>query len=186
MIVRQRLHAQFYRFFLSKRKNSTDAASMPRGRNTNHFFNENQRIQLLSRRYRLQCLWKGGRQKKSSIGGRHATIFGFGETPTSLFFGAADRSGRGKCCSSSSCCCWGIWGTVFRSPMYTQNGCIQRKLFLKMGATRCIYKKPLLHIWVKTKLNFKMGSSSLFLLNNLEKELFCLLKSLFMSYRLLF
>ncbi len=30
----------------------------------------------------------------------------------------------------------GFGGTVFRSPMYKQNGCIQRKLFLKMGAFR--------------------------------------------------
>ncbi len=30
----------------------------------------------------------------------------------------------------------GCGGTVFRSPMYKQNGCIQRKLFLKMGASR--------------------------------------------------
>ncbi len=30
----------------------------------------------------------------------------------------------------------GFGGTVFRSPMYNQNGCIQRKLFLKMGASR--------------------------------------------------
>ncbi len=30
----------------------------------------------------------------------------------------------------------GFGGTVFRSPMYNQNGCIQRKLFLKMGVSR--------------------------------------------------
>ncbi len=30
----------------------------------------------------------------------------------------------------------GFGGTVFRSPMYNQNGCIQRKLFFKMGASR--------------------------------------------------
>ncbi len=30
----------------------------------------------------------------------------------------------------------GFGGTVFRSPMYTQNMCIQRKLFLKMGVSR--------------------------------------------------
>ncbi len=30
----------------------------------------------------------------------------------------------------------GFGGTVFRSPMYNQNGCIQRKLFLKMGASK--------------------------------------------------
>ncbi len=30
----------------------------------------------------------------------------------------------------------GFGGTVYRSPMYNQNGCIQRKLFLKMGASR--------------------------------------------------
>ncbi len=30
----------------------------------------------------------------------------------------------------------GFGGTVFRSPTYKQNGCIQRNLFLKMGAFR--------------------------------------------------
>ncbi len=30
----------------------------------------------------------------------------------------------------------GFGGTVFRSPMYTQKGCIQRKLFFKMGVSR--------------------------------------------------
>ncbi len=30
----------------------------------------------------------------------------------------------------------GFGGTVLRSPMYNQNGCIQRKLFLKMGVSR--------------------------------------------------
>ncbi len=89
---------------------------------------------------------------------------------------------------------WGFWGTVFQSPMYTlngciqrklflkwvypekfflQNGCIQRKLFFKMGA---FTKKLLLqNQCIKTKLCCKMGASSTFLLQNSEKELFCLL-----------
>ena len=45
----------------------------------------------------------------------------------SFYLGAADRSGKGKCSSSPSC--WGILGDW--SPMYTQNGCIQRNFFLK-------------------------------------------------------
>ncbi len=61
--------------------------------------------------------------------------------------GEADRSGRGRCCSSSCCCCWGIWGDCFPishvhskwvhpEKTFLQNGCIQRKLFFKMGASR--------------------------------------------------
>ncbi len=63
--------------------------------------------------------------------------------------GEADRSGRGRCCSSCwiCCCCWGIWGDCFQishvqtkwvhpEKPFPKNGCIQRKLFLKMGASR--------------------------------------------------
>ncbi len=59
--------------------------------------------------------------------------------------GAADRSGRGTCCSS--CCCWGIWGDCFQishvqpkwvhpEKTFLKNGCIQRNLFVKMGVSR--------------------------------------------------
>ncbi len=72
--------------------------------------------------------------------------------------GAADRSGRGKCCSSS-CCCWGTWGTVFRSPMCTQNGCIQRKLFFKMGASRENFSSKSVYP-EKLKLKLSMNSEA--------------------------
>ncbi len=61
--------------------------------------------------------------------------------------GEGDRSGRGKCCSCCCCCCWEIWGDcfpishvhskwVYQQKTFLQNGCIQRKLFFKMGASR--------------------------------------------------
>ncbi len=50
----------------------------------------------------------------------------------------------------------GFRGTVLESPMYTQNGCIQRKLFFKMGASRENFSLK----WVyPEKLFFKMGVS---------------------------
>ncbi len=149
-----------------------------------------------------------------------------GPPPPLFICGEADRSGRGRCCSCCCCCCccccWGIWGDCFpfshvhskwvhSEKTFLQNGCIQRKLFFKMGASRenfvffkmgvskenfsskwvlpektflqngCIHEKLLLqNSCIKTKLYFKMGASSPFLLQNLEKDLFCLLKSLFM------
>ncbi len=50
----------------------------------------------------------------------------------------------------------GFGGTVFGSPMYTQNGCIQRKLFFKLGASRENF--PLKWVYPE-KLFFKMGVS---------------------------
>ncbi len=43
--------------------------------------------------------------------------------------GAADRSGRGKCCSC--CCCWA--GTIFKCPMYSFLGCEKAKTFSQKG-----------------------------------------------------
>ncbi len=39
----------------------------------------------------------------------------------------------------------GFGGTVLRSPMYTQKGCIQRKLFLKMGVSREYFSSKRVH-----------------------------------------
>ena len=47
-----------------------------------------------------------------------------------------------------ACMCWGIWGTLLRSPMYSQNGCIQKN-FLNNGC-------------ISGNLFFKMGASSPF------------------------
>ncbi len=64
----------------------------------------------------------------------------------------------------------GFGGTVFGSPMYTQNGCIQRKLFFKMGASRENFSLK----WVyPEKLFFKLGvSRETFFQNGCIKSLF--------------
>ncbi len=97
--------------------------------------------------------------------------------------GEADRSGRGRCCCSSSscccccCCCWGIWGDCFQNshvhskwvhPEKTllQNGCIQRKNFFKMGASRENFPSKWVHPektflqngCIQRKHFFKMGA----------------------------
>ena len=89
----------------------------------------------------------------------------------------------------------GFLGTVFWSPKYTQKGkrfffseslkytflgCIQRKLFSKMGAftKEAFFKKNgCIHRfffskngYIKTKLYFKMEASSSFFYRSLEKE----------------
>ncbi len=52
----------------------------------------------------------------------------------SLFIcGAADRSGRGKCCSC--CCCWG-GGTIFQVPMYSFLGCEKAKTLSQKGCEK--------------------------------------------------
>ncbi len=61
----------------------------------------------------------------------------------------------------------GFGGTVFRSPMYTQKGCIQRKLFLKMGVSRGNFSSKWVHPeksfpqkgCIQTKHFFKRGVS---------------------------
>ncbi len=61
----------------------------------------------------------------------------------------------------------GFGGTVFRSPMYTQKGCIQRKLFLKMGVSRENFSSKGVHSektflqkgCIQRKVFFKMGAS---------------------------
>ncbi len=83
---------------------------------------------------------------------------------------------------------------VHPEKTFLQNGCIQRKLFFNMGASRENFSSKWVHPektflqngCIHGKHCFKMDSSSPFLLQNLEKELFFLLKSLFMTLRFLF
>ncbi len=81
--------------------------------------------------------------------------------------GAADRSGRGTCCSCCCCCCccyWGIWGDCFQishvqpkwvhpEKTFLKNWCIQRKLFLKMGASRENFSSK----WVHSQKTFAVN-----------------------------